>query len=59
VSLSNLTASGWIWFALTLAIDLAFAASLAGKLETRDLRITINPLLPTVFTAWLLWLVTP
>lgn len=64
MSLANLTASGWVLFALTLPLTLAqwlclavsIASRLGGKPDKSDpYRIAF---IAGIFTAWLLWLVT-
>lgn len=54
MTLSNLTTSGWVFLALTLAVALAFVRSVAKRDSTPDQHMAL-----AVMIAWLLWLVTP
>lgn len=54
MTLSNLTTSGWVFLALTLAVALAFVRGLVKRNTSPE-----QPLALAFMIAWLLWLVTP
>lgn len=56
MSLSNLTTSGWVLFAITVALTL----SLLARFPTKNYEMLAeHAMLLGVLLVWLLWLVTP